>query len=151
MFQLPAPSSNTTLSIELQFRSAQPDGLLYAQERVVLYLSGGRVVLKLCQLPSACYELTTVGTYNSGWWCGIEVVMEIGGNVSLAVNGSETIVGVAPDLEVSTSVVYVGGVPAPTYGIVQRCVFFEMVSINIGLIFNPFFNLQLSFICWVHE
>ena len=81
------------------------------------------MVLKLCQSSSACYELTTVGTYNSGWWCDIEVIMKIGGNVSLAVNGSEMIMGVAPRFEVSTSIVYVGGAPVPTYGIVQRCVF----------------------------
>ena len=66
-----------------------------------------------------CHELTTVQTYNTGLWYSIAVVMERGG-VSLEVNGSELLVGGPTELQVSTGAVYVGGVPTPTYGIVQR-------------------------------
>ena len=119
-FLHPAPSVNNSLSVRLQFRSAQSDGLLYTQENIALYLSGGRVALKWCSAASACSQLVTAGMYNSGQWCSIEVTMEAGGGALLSVNGTESLMGEVSHLQELASTIYLGGAPVPSYGVVQK-------------------------------
>lgn len=116
MFWFPASSANNSLSVKLQFRSAQPAGLLYAQEKVALYLLGGRVALKWCSTASECAQLVTAGTYNSGQWCSIEVTMETGREALLSVNGTEALIGNVSQVQELASGMYLGGTPVPAYG-----------------------------------